>query len=179
MLNPGQWHYYLRSKFCESHLLFPNPCFFKKPGTVCNPRIVWVARGHLHSSSIGTHPLDCTGLGRCRPFLRKIGGSECQRLVVGAIDSPVHPNGVSHPCATCIGGLDFCQLARELRAMAIAIGVCRMANHAHWLSDVLWAAPITLLCSWVVWKCLLWAYEPRSIAQVQHRFSLGAASNLG
>jgi lipid A 4'-phosphatase len=49
-------------------------------------------------------------------------------------------------------------------AAGLTIGFCRMANHAHWLSDVLWAAPITLLCSWVVWKCLLWAYEPRPAA---------------
>lgn len=39
------------------------------------------------------------------------------------------------------------------------IGFARMSDAAHWLSDVLWAAPITLLCSWVVWKGLLWAYK--------------------
>ncbi len=39
------------------------------------------------------------------------------------------------------------------------IGFARMSDAAHWLSDALWAAPITLLCSWVVWKGLLWAYK--------------------
>jgi len=39
------------------------------------------------------------------------------------------------------------------------IGFARMSDAAHWLSDVLWAGPITLLCSWVVWKGLLWAYK--------------------
>jgi lipid A 4'-phosphatase len=43
----------------------------------------------------------------------------------------------------------------------LVIGFSRMADRAHWLSDVLWAGPITLLCSWVVWKFLLWAYRPR------------------
>ncbi len=40
----------------------------------------------------------------------------------------------------------------------LLIGFARMADVAHWLSDVLWAYPITLLCSWVVWKLLLLLY---------------------
>jgi membrane-associated PAP2 superfamily phosphatase len=39
------------------------------------------------------------------------------------------------------------------------IGFARMSDGAHWLSDVLWASPITLLCSWLVWKFLLWSYK--------------------
>ncbi len=35
------------------------------------------------------------------------------------------------------------------------IGFARMADGAHWLSDVLWACPITLVCSWIVWRTLL------------------------
>ena len=31
------------------------------------------------------------------------------------------------------------------------IGFARMADVAHWFSDVLWACPITLLSSWLVW----------------------------
>lgn len=38
------------------------------------------------------------------------------------------------------------------------IGFARIADGAHWLSDVLWASPITLLCSWLVWKLLLRLY---------------------
>ncbi len=38
------------------------------------------------------------------------------------------------------------------------IGFARMADMAHWLSDVLWAGPITLACSWTVWRALLWIY---------------------
>lgn len=41
----------------------------------------------------------------------------------------------------------------------LVIGFARMADMAHWLSDVLWACPITLLSSWIVWKLLLLAYK--------------------
>jgi len=44
---------------------------------------------------------------------------------------------------------------------AALIGFSRMADMAHWLSDVLWAGPITLLCSWVIWRGLLRAYQPK------------------
>lgn len=43
-------------------------------------------------------------------------------------------------------------------AAGLAIAFARMADKAHWLSDVLWAFPITLVTSWLVWKALLWAY---------------------
>ncbi len=41
----------------------------------------------------------------------------------------------------------------------LTIGFARMADGAHWLSDVLWASPITLLTSWLVWKVLLRLYR--------------------
>ena len=41
----------------------------------------------------------------------------------------------------------------------LVIGFARMADGAHWLSDVLWAGPITLLCSWLVWELLLRLYR--------------------
>jgi lipid A 4'-phosphatase len=37
----------------------------------------------------------------------------------------------------------------------LLIGFARMSDGAHWLSDVLWAGPITLACSWLVWKVVL------------------------
>jgi lipid A 4'-phosphatase len=40
----------------------------------------------------------------------------------------------------------------------LIIGFARMSDVAHWLSDVLWAYPITLAGCWLVWKALLWAY---------------------
>lgn len=41
----------------------------------------------------------------------------------------------------------------------LTIGFSRMSAMAHWFSDVLWAYPITLLASWLVWKALHWAYR--------------------
>jgi lipid A 4'-phosphatase len=38
------------------------------------------------------------------------------------------------------------------------IGFARMSDMAHWFSDALWAYPITLASSWLVWKALHWAY---------------------
>ena len=46
-------------------------------------------------------------------------------------------------------------------AAGLVIGFARMAAGGHWLSDVLWAGPITLLCSWVVWKLLVRLYKPQ------------------
>jgi len=40
----------------------------------------------------------------------------------------------------------------------LAIGFSRMSAVAHWLSDVLWAYPITLMSSWLVWHLLLKLY---------------------
>jgi len=40
----------------------------------------------------------------------------------------------------------------------LVIGFSRMADVAHWLSDVLWAFPITLASSWLVWRVLLRLY---------------------
>ena len=44
----------------------------------------------------------------------------------------------------------------------LVIGFARMADVAHWLSDVLWAFPITLISSWLVWKALLLLYRKPS-----------------
>lgn len=59
-------------------------------------------------------------------------------------------------------GFFFCSLClifrRHAKAWIItgiiagtAIGFGRMSSMAHWLSDVLWAFPVTLLSSWIVW----------------------------
>lgn len=44
-------------------------------------------------------------------------------------------------------------------ASGLVIGFARMSDVAHWLSDVLWAYPITLVSSWLVWRALQWAYQ--------------------
>ena len=43
-------------------------------------------------------------------------------------------------------------------AGGLTIGFARMSAVDHWLSDVLWAFPITLATSWLVWRALLWLY---------------------
>ncbi len=47
-------------------------------------------------------------------------------------------------------------------ASGLVIGFARMADVAHWFSDVLWACPITLLTSWIVWKLLIRLYPPET-----------------
>jgi lipid A 4'-phosphatase len=44
----------------------------------------------------------------------------------------------------------------------LLIGFARIADGAHWLSDVFWASPITLVTSWLVWKALLRVYPEKS-----------------
>ncbi|OYU46095.1 MAG: hypothetical protein CFE44_03960 [Burkholderiales bacterium PBB4] len=44
----------------------------------------------------------------------------------------------------------------------LVIGFARMSDVAHWLSDVLWACPITLLSSALVWKGLQFIYPAQS-----------------
>lgn len=39
-------------------------------------------------------------------------------------------------------------------AGGLLIGFARISVGAHWLSDVLWAFPITLAASWIVWRFL-------------------------
>jgi lipid A 4'-phosphatase len=41
----------------------------------------------------------------------------------------------------------------------LTIGFARMSAMGHWFSDVLWACPVTLLSSWLVWRALVWAYS--------------------
>jgi lipid A 4'-phosphatase len=43
----------------------------------------------------------------------------------------------------------------------LLIGLARMLVNAHWLSDVLWAFPITLLSSALVWVILGFFYQHR------------------
>ncbi len=67
-------------------------------------------------------------------------------------------------CGFFFAGLMLVQPTRRYRWAAVgsvaglAIGFARMADTAHWLSDVLWAYPITLLVSWLVWKALCLRY---------------------
>jgi membrane-associated PAP2 superfamily phosphatase len=41
----------------------------------------------------------------------------------------------------------------------LTIGLARASAMAHWLTDILWAYPITLLSSWLVWLALRRGYQ--------------------
>lgn len=47
----------------------------------------------------------------------------------------------------------------------LGIGLARMSVGAHWLSDVLWPFPITLLVSGIVWQVLMLFYQPKNKPQ--------------
>jgi lipid A 4'-phosphatase len=40
------------------------------------------------------------------------------------------------------------------------IAFARMSDKAHWLSDTLWAGPITLVTCWLVWRAMCHFYRP-------------------
>lgn len=42
----------------------------------------------------------------------------------------------------------------------LGIGFARVGVSAHWLSDVLWAYPVTLTTAWLVWQGLAAVYRP-------------------
>jgi lipid A 4'-phosphatase len=43
----------------------------------------------------------------------------------------------------------------------LAVSLARVSVGAHWLSDVLWAFPVTLLTSGLVWLVLMQIYQPQ------------------
>ena len=43
-------------------------------------------------------------------------------------------------------------------ASGLMIGFARVSVGAHWLSDVLWAWPVTMACGWIVWLWLRRVY---------------------
>ena len=43
-------------------------------------------------------------------------------------------------------------------ASGILIGFARVSVGAHWLSDALWAFPVTMVCGWIVWLWLRRVY---------------------
>jgi lipid A 4'-phosphatase len=43
-------------------------------------------------------------------------------------------------------------------AGGLVIGFARVSVGAHWLSDALWAWPVTMACGWVVWLWLRRVY---------------------
>lgn len=61
--------------------------------------------------------------------------------------------------AACGFFSSLCLVFRKRRAVWIALGILAgsaigfaRVSMSHWLSDVLWAFPVTLLSSWAVWS---------------------------
>jgi lipid A 4'-phosphatase len=71
-------------------------------------------------------------------------------------------------CGVFLISLGLVHRRRQRRWAAVGvvagllIGFARIADVAHWLSDVLWAFPITLFTSWLVWRGLLLLYSKPS-----------------
>lgn len=108
---------------------------------------------------------------RARPYEVENFGGPSQFTRAGQITDQCN-NNCSFVSGHVACGFFFASLMlvhqRRRRAWALAgctagvlIGFSRMADMAHWLSDALWAAPITWVCSWLVWRALVWAYRPR------------------
>lgn len=108
---------------------------------------------------------------RARPYeVQNFGGS--QQFTRAGMPTDQCDNNCSFVSGHVACGFFFASLMlaqpRRKRTWALAgctagvlIGFSRMADMAHWLSDALWAAPITWVCSWLVWRALVWAYRER------------------
>lgn len=104
---------------------------------------------------------------RARPYqVTQFGGSQqFSRAGVMTDQCQVNCSFVSGhvACGAFFIGLGLV-LRRRMRwlvggaAAGLCIGFARMAASGHWLSDVLWAFPVTLLSSWLVWRVLCWLY---------------------
>lgn len=55
-------------------------------------------------------------------------------------------------------------------AAGVLVGFARVSVGAHWLSDALWAGPITLLASLLVWK-LMWRWDIAQLRTIYSRTS--------
>jgi lipid A 4'-phosphatase len=109
---------------------------------------------------------------RARPYqVENFGGA--QKFSRAAVPSDQCDNNCSFvsghvACGVFLVSLGLVHRRRQRRWAAagvvsgLVIGFSRMADVAHWLSDVLWAFPITLLTSWLVWKALLLLYRKPS-----------------
>lgn len=109
---------------------------------------------------------------RARPYqVENFGGA--QKFSRAAVMTDQCDNNCSFvsghvSCGVFLISLGLVHRRRQMRwaavgvASGLVIGFARMADVAHWLSDVLWAFPITLLTSWLVWKGLLLIYRKPS-----------------
>ena len=105
---------------------------------------------------------------RARPYqVEQFGGT--QQFSRAAVMTDQCDNNCSFVSGHVACGFFFSSLlllhARRRKTWLVAgtmsglvIGFARMSDVAHWFSDVLWAYPITLMSSWLVWQLLQRAY---------------------
>lgn len=107
---------------------------------------------------------------RARPYQVEIFGGT-QQFTRATVMTDQCDNNCSFVSGHVACGFFFCSLmliqARRRTwwliagtSAGLAIGFSRMSAVAHWFSDVLWAGPITLMTSWLVWKILSRLYTP-------------------
>ncbi len=107
---------------------------------------------------------------RARPYQVEIFGGT-QQFTRATVITDQCDNNCSFVSGHVACGFFFCSLmliqARRRTwwliagtGAGLAIGFSRMSAVAHWFSDVLWAGPITLMTSWLVWKILSRLYAP-------------------
>lgn len=106
---------------------------------------------------------------RARPYqVENFGGT--QQFTRGAVITDQCDNNCSFVSGHVACGFFFSSLLLLYRRRAktwlligtlagMTIGLARASAMAHWLSDILWAYPITLLSSWLVWLALQRGYQ--------------------
>jgi lipid A 4'-phosphatase len=106
---------------------------------------------------------------RARPYqVENFGGT--QQFTRGAVITNQCDNNCSFVSGHVACGFFFSTLLLLSRRRAktwlvigtlagLAIGLARASAMAHWLTDILWAYPITLASSWLVWLTLSHAYR--------------------
>jgi lipid A 4'-phosphatase len=106
---------------------------------------------------------------RARPYqVENFGGS--QQFTRAAVITDQCDNNCSFVSGHVACGFFFSSLMLLSRRRAktwlvvgtlagLTIGLARAAAMGHWLSDILWAYPITLVSSWLVWLALQHGYR--------------------
>ena len=106
---------------------------------------------------------------RARPYqVENFGGT--QQFTRGAVITDQCNNNCSFVSGHVACGFFFSSLLLLSRRRAktwlaigtlagLTIGLARASAMAHWLTDILWAYPITLASSWLVWLALLRGYR--------------------
>lgn len=161
------------------------PTVFRSIAVLCLPAWLFARRAQRYQHWV--LPIAFVGLGlllgpglvvsglkdltqRARPFHVTAFGGEKQFTPALQITDQCNDNCafVSGHAADGFFLVGLMLLSRRRRAWWVAfglisglvVGFARVSVGAHWLSDVLWAFPVALVSSWVVWVALTRYYLP-------------------